>query len=94
MPVAFAALGIWLGTLSTSAVKEDKQALNLDMYRADTADSPLLFHDNDAGSMAPFWNGPYASQNDVAVRTYSGDYLELLDLVRLFIESRYVALKS
>nr|QST14978.1 ABCA5 protein [Diaphanosoma celebensis] len=77
MPVAFAALGIWLGTLQAARTNEDKRPLNLDVYANDTA-PPLLFMDDAAGSLASFWRDltDYAG---VDLQPYDGNYQQLVN---------------
>ena len=81
MPVAFAALGIWLGTLQAARTNEDKRPLNLDVYANDTT-SPLLFRDNPSASLTPFWQ-QFAKYGNVDVEPYSGNYSNLLNVINL-----------
>ncbi|XP_046440757.1 ABC-type organic anion transporter ABCA8-like [Daphnia pulex] len=80
MPVLFAALGIWLGTLATERTVEVKRSFTFDLYRDQLNSSALLYSETgDDSEMSAFWS-KFAQFNGFQLEHYSGDFPDILEL--------------
>jgi len=79
MPVGFAALGIWLGTLQPTPASQDKTLFNLGMYADVVNRSSFLYSNAAAEDMNPFWKR-LAHHCDVNLQNYSGDFANILQM--------------
>jgi len=80
MPVAFAALSIYMGTLQVAPAPQTKTPLNLGMY-GDILNESLLYSSNGSvADMNPFWQN-FSQYANTTVENYDGEFAKILHML-------------
>ncbi|XP_045030700.1 ABC-type organic anion transporter ABCA8 [Daphnia magna] len=93
MPVVFAALGIWLGTLATERTVEEKRSFSFDLYGGQFDSSSLLYSETEDTGMSSFWS-EYVQFNGFNLESYSGDFPDILNLLLKNQSSHWAAVDT